>query len=63
MWASIEKCEGGYLIELRFDRTPNFMAKETADVRVVKTNYIEAEKILREAFIGKPTIEDHGKPR
>lgn len=69
MYASIENCDGGFIIEVRLDLTdPGYLVMQTQrDFKAVKTSYDEAEKVLRELFMGNSqttvthVVEDHGK--
>ena len=55
MFATIENCDGGFIIEVRLDMTdPSYLVMQSQrDLKAVKTSYAEVEKLLRELFVGK----------
>lgn len=72
MRVTVEKCEGGFLLEVFLDRRdPTFLVLHSVeDYKKVVTCWAEVEQHLRDLFMGKnfdpsllqvPVIVDHGK--
>lgn len=70
MYASVEQCQGGFLIEVRNDSTdPTLLVMQfQRDFKKVVFSWQEVETVMRELFMGKnyqpdkiPVVVDHGK--
>ena len=55
MYVSIENCDGGFLIEVRADRTDPTLVVLGAqtDWKKVCTSFVEVEAYVRQMFLGK----------
>ena len=60
MIASVEKVDGGYLVEVQLDITdPTYSVMQTKrNLKAVCTTYPEVENLLRELFLGKQKKEE-----
>lgn len=68
MWVSVESCQGGFLLEVRTERTdPTYLVMPgQTDWKKVVTTYAEVETYLRKMFCEKSQtvvthVMDHGK--